>query len=127
MRIMSAVHPTDNQKRVLAKLMAAPTPAVGAQAVSGDANLIAARNMLMKMGLITFANGEATVTDRGMQVASDENVIDQSGELTPAGQELAFTNSRGQADQDQAGGSPPPDPAAPPRMESFSLLKQLLR
>lgn len=128
MRIMSAVHPTDNQKRVLAKIIAAPTPAVGAQSISGDANLIAARNMLMKMGLITFASGEANVTDSGMQVAADENVTDESGQLTQVGQELAYTDALGKSDSDQAGGSPATEVNPPPQqMESFRLLKQLLR
>jgi hypothetical protein len=138
MRIMSAVHPTANQKRVLAKIAASPTPAVAAQEISKDANLVAARNMLMKMGVITFATGQAALTDRGTQISTEENIIDQSGQLTPAGQELAYTSSQGTPDKDQTGkpvqqatpaGQPPT--GAPPggglSLESFSLLKELLR
>jgi hypothetical protein len=132
MRLLSAVHPTTNQKRVLAKILAAPTPTVAGEEISKDANLVAARNMLMKLGVITFANNEATLTDRGQQIAVDENIADQSGQLTQVGQQLAYTNAQNQQDGDQAG-APPQQPEAPapdaggmPSLESHSLLKHLL-
>jgi predicted methyltransferase len=132
MRLLSAVHPTTNQKRVLAKILAAPTPTVAGEEISKDANLVAARNMLMKLGIITFANNEAALTDRGTQVAAEENIADQSGQLTPTGQQLAYTNAQGQTDSDQAGGAaqqqPAPDMGLDAGMptESLALLKQLL-
>lgn len=132
---MSAVHPTSNQKRVLAKIAAAPTPTVAASEISSDANMVSARNMLMKLGMISFSNNEAALTDKGTEVATDENIIDQSGQLTQAGQKLAFTDSNGTEDKDTAGQQPPEAGAPPPPgpdaggdvpMESVSLLKQLL-
>lgn len=128
MRLLSAVHPTVNQKRVLAKILASPTPSVAAQQVSGDANLVAARNMLMKLGMITFSNGEAALTQSGLQIASDEGIADQSGGLTDVGQKLAHTDPTAKQDSDPAGA--PPGGAAPqepqmPMPESFSL-KQFL-
>lgn len=133
MRIMSAVHPTANQKRVLAKIVASPTPTVAAEQISNDANIVAARNMLMKMGIITLANNEAALTDRGKEVATDENIIDQSGQLTSTGEKLAYTDTNGMDDDDNAGQlTPPTDSAEPPPpggdipFESVSLLKQLL-
>lgn len=127
MRLLSAVHPTTSQKRVLAKIAAAPTPTVAGEEISKDANLVAARNMLMKLGVISFADGEAILTDRGTQIAADENIVGQDGQLTPAGEKLAFTNTAGQPDADHAG-----QPSQQPvddgmSLESFSLLKQLLR
>lgn len=107
MRLLTAVHPTDNQKRVLALIANAATPSVAAQSISTDANLVAARNMLMKLGAITFSNGEAEMTDRGTKVATDENIIDQSGQLTPAGQQLVGSDTQGQPKKDQE--TPPAD------------------
>lgn len=145
MRLMSAVHPTTNQKRVLAKIAAAPTPVVAGTEISKDANLVAARNLLMKLGLITFADGSAEMTEKGQQVAADENIVDQSGELSSVGQELAYTDAQGNKTGDQAAATPPAPPPgadqAMPQMgggqqaaggddglslESFSLLKELL-
>lgn len=138
MRIMSAVHPTANQKRVLAKIAAAPTPMVAGEEISKDANLVAARNMLMKLGVITFTNKEAALTDSGTQIATEENIIDQSGQLTATGKQLAYTNTQGESDSDQAagpdqvdqsppGGAMPPPPEGGLSLEGYSLLKQLLR
>jgi hypothetical protein len=131
MRLLSAVHPTTNQKRVLAKILAAPTPTVAGAEISKDANLVAARNMLMKLGVISFANNEATLTDRGTQIAAEENISDQAGQLTPAGQQLAYTNSRDKPDSDQASGTQPqqsaPDTSLDMPTESMKLLKQFLR
>lgn len=144
MRIMSAVHPTDNQKRVLAKISAAPTPKVAGEEISKDPNMVAARDMLVKLQIISMQSGEAQLTDSGRQVSQDENIIDQNGQLTKTGEALAFTSPQGQPDNDtsgQAADSQPAqqapvamDPSQPQGgssssapMESFSLLKQLLR
>lgn len=115
MRILPSIRPTDNQRRVIARIIASPTPAVAGEAISGDVNLVAARNMLMKLGAITYAEGQAELTDRGMQIAVEENIASETGELTPSGQKLAFTHPNGQPVKDQ------------PTSESFSLLKELLR
>ena len=115
MRINQAIHPTYNQKRVLAKIIAAPTPTVAAQSIIGDQNLVAARSALMKLGLVTLSNGESSVTDRGIQVATDENIVDAGGELSQVGQELAYGDV-----------AQPAGPVQQAPMESFSLLKELL-
>lgn len=130
MRLLSAVHPTMNQKRVLAKIIAAPTATVASEELSKDPNLVAARNMLMRLGVISLVNNEATLTDKGQQIATEENICDQSGQLTHVGQQLAYTNSRNQPDGDQAA-APQQQPRAPaaggmPSLESHSLLKHLL-
>lgn len=143
MRIISAVHPSDNQKRVLAKIASAATPKVAGEQLSNDANIVAARNMLMKLGLITFSSGEAAFTDKGTQVAQDENIIDQNGQLTATGKALAFSTPGGAEDPNAEGNTgdmaPPEqelapqddgqlgDPNAEPALESFKLLKQFLR
>lgn len=115
MRILSAVHPTTNQKRVIAKVIAAPTPSVAAEEISKNANMVAARNMLMKLGALSLVNGEATLTQAGMQIATDENIADQGGGLTPTGEQLAYDT------QDNA------QPADDQWTEGVISLKELLR
>ena len=123
MRILSAVHPTSFQKQVICRIAAATTPMTAASYVSAGANMVAARNMLMKLGLIEFGSSGATLTDRGTQVAQDEGLIDASGNLTPSGQQLAGMATSQSTPQDQLD-----DPGLDDlNVESFSLLKQLLR
>lgn len=122
MRLLSAIHPSTNQCRVLARIVAAPTASVAAAEISKNANLVAARNMLMNLGVIQFADGEAVLTDRGTQIASDENIIDQMGQLTDKGKRLAFSH-----DGSQIGDQMNQPPGEDISLESFVLLKELFR
>lgn len=117
MHVLSTIRPTENQKRVLAKIISSPTPTVAGDAISSGQGIVAARNMLMKLGLITLTNGTAAVTDRGTQVATAENIIDQGGQLTTIGKELAFSKDSGEADTEAQKNSP---------MESFALIRELI-
>ena len=100
MRILSAIRPSSSQKRVMAKIVASPTPKVAGEQTSGDANMVQARNMLVKLGVVAFNNGEASLTTNGLQIAADENIIDSTGQLTDAGQALAYSNTQGTPDTD---------------------------
>jgi hypothetical protein len=121
MRTLATINLSDNQKRVLCKAVAAPTPKVAAQEVSNSENLIASRDQLIKLGLLNFTPNGASVTDKGMQVLKDEALVDETGQLSPDGDELAHTDAHGkpvsgQATQppatsdvtgDELGGAPP--------------------
>lgn len=117
MRLLSTIRLNDNQKRVLAKIAAAPTPTVAGEEISKETNLVAARNMLMKLGIITFVDNRAEITDKGQALAKEENITDDSGGLTDAGNKLAFTTATGQpedgAQQPAAGGADPMGGADP--------------
>jgi len=100
---------TLNQKTVMAKITAAPTEKVAAEDISHGTNLVSARDMLVRMGMIEFKEAQsASLTDKGRKLAQDENIVDDSGSLTADGQKLV-------------GGD---GPATPP-MESYSLVKSL--
>ena len=134
-RMLTGIHPTENQKRVLAKIIAAPNPKVAGEEISGDENMIAARNILMKLGVITFSAGTAELTDKGQQIAQDENIADESGELTDAGNALVYGEEGAPPQQqstemppEQPGELPPSEPSGNPLgLESFSLLRQLIK
>lgn len=114
MRVLPGVSLTDNQKRVLAKISASPTPKVAGEEVSGDQNLVGARDQLAHLGAIEFVAGEATITDKGMQLAKDANLVDDSGQLTPDGEALAYTSTTGKEDKDKTKQPPTtPPPGAP--------------
>lgn len=118
MRILNTFRPTTIQKQVIAKVAAAATPTVAGDAVSKGANTVSARDTLVKLGVITFSSGEATLTDLGTQIATAENIVDETGGLTQVGQSLAGANE-----------NQPVTTATeqPPTMESFATLKALLR
>lgn len=116
MRILDTFRPSKTQKQVIAKLAGAATPTVGNDAVSMGANTVAARDALVKLGLVTVTNGEAFLTDAGVQLATAENITDESGGLTPEGQKLASSEEINQA----------PDVITQPSMESFAALRSLL-
>ncbi len=99
---------TSNQKAVLAKIVAAPTPKVAAQEISGDRGIVAARDLLIKLGLITFGEGSmAALTASGKKMAVDDDIIDDTGALTPEGKELAAEKNE------------------QPATESYKLIKQI--
>jgi hypothetical protein len=145
-RILSGIHPTDNQKRVLAIIIASPSPKVANEELTGDENLMAARNILMKLGVVTVVAGAAELTDKGTQIAQDERITDETGQLTDLGNELAFGAERPQpGEQPEMPGEVPMPGEEPPMpgnepplggqtmpnepitgLESFSMLRKVL-
>lgn len=146
MKQLDTITLTSNQKRVIAKILAAPTPSVAGEEISGDQNLVGARDQLAKIGAIQFIGGEATLTDVGERLAREDNIVDDNGELTSDGEKLAFTSPSGKSDKDETQappttpppGVPSPTPAtiAPgeeltmshtPKYERLQLLREMFR
>lgn len=105
-RIVPVINPTENQKSVLAKIKAAATPKTAAQDISEDPNLAAARDMLVRMGMITLDTEGAVITEEGEQLMVDQGLVDESGELTEDGQKAAYGEEQ-------------------PPMEGYSFIKVL--
>jgi hypothetical protein len=101
-RVLTTIHLTDTQKKILALIDQAPSDAAAGMAVSTDRQVAANRDTLVDLGLITYSDGRATITDKGREIMSDENV---SG-----------------ADVETPGEEAPAEPSA---FESLSLLKSL--
>lgn len=105
-RFIQNIKLTDHQKEVIAKIVSAPTEKVAANDISQGRNLVGARDLLVQLGLIEFKDNEsARLTDKGRTVATEENIIDDSGALTDDGRQFL-------------GAEQPP-------MESFSFIKKL--
>lgn len=92
MRVLNTIRLTNNQKRVIARIAAAPTAKVASEKISSDQNIITARNELMKLGLITFNPSQATITNKGQLIAQQENILDDTGQLTPEGEKFAYSS-----------------------------------
>lgn len=140
MRLLSTLRPTQNQMIVLAKIVASQdVPARAAAEISTNTNMIAARNLLMKLNAITYTDNSASLTDIGQQLAREQNIVDESGQLTEEGNKLAASTADGKqpkeappAQDNSMSGMPPPDMGNDlnppmPGMESFSpLFKNIL-
>ncbi len=88
-RIVPVTHPTESQKSVMSKIVAAATSQLAAADISGTPNLVAARDMLEKMGLIYLDDEGAHLTDQGNEVMINQNLVSPGGGLTDDGQEAA--------------------------------------
>lgn len=125
MRLLSTIHPSTTQRKVLAIIASAATPKLAVANLNVSQNLIAARDILAKLGIITFDQSQAALTSAGHQLAVDENIIDQSGQLTDDGSALVSTDGP-QAQQPMQPEPAPTEPGPDVSLESFSLLKELL-
>lgn len=132
------IHLSDTQKSVLATVKAAPTPQLGFEALMKspediDDNVTAARDTLADLGLITLGDGTIELTDEGEQVMQDENLTDETGELTPDGQALVITDKEtepatepemGMGMGSDMGGMPPLNMSHTFTFGSLTLLKE---
>jgi hypothetical protein len=92
MRMLSTIQPTQHQLTVLAIIAAnQEKPLIARKLLSHNQNLIAARNLLMQWNAVEVSTGKITLTDIGRTIAIDNNIIDDSGQLTDDGQQLLPT------------------------------------
>lgn len=125
MRLLNTIHPSETQKQVIALILAAANPTIAGDDISKTPNLVAARNMLAKLGVINFDMGNAELTDDGAALAVEQNIADESGQLTADGTALIGKNNQQDVPDGTSTGTDMPDDL--PIGESFVLLKSLLK
>ncbi len=92
-RVLKNVRLTKHQKAIIAMIVAAPEGIVPDEDISKDRNHVAARDTLFKVGLIDkSADNEYSVTEKGMDVAKEENIVNDMGSLTPEGEKFAYVS-----------------------------------
>ena len=112
-RVLTNVRLTQHQMTVLAMILASPEGIAPDEDISKGPNLTSARTMLTKLGMITHdGDNKYSVSETGMKVAKDENLIDDMGELTELGNEKAYADDK-KAPTVSAGPSGPDDMPAP--------------
>ncbi|MGZ8924304.1 MAG: hypothetical protein ACXW2E_00340 [Nitrososphaeraceae archaeon] len=135
MKVLHTLRPTKNQLTVMAMIIAFQDhPVKASSMISSNVNLVAARNMLMKLRAIIFTDNKAELTDVGLRIAKEQNIIDDSGQLTDDGNQLLPDNQTSVSSSDLPNGeltdttgldAMPDSPS--PHLESFSILfKQLI-
>ena len=109
------------QKYVLSKLIAVETPLNAYEAVSRGKNVVAARDMLTKLGLMTFSENDAQITEQGKEAMRKENLLDEMGELTEEGQIWGFANSPEEAAQAEHAQTGKPEAPVDPSQQQDPL------
>jgi hypothetical protein len=138
MKHLPAIKLTNNQKSVLAIIANnANNPLNAAQQLTNGANIIGARNLLMKLGTIEVTIDSAKLTDKGQVLAQQNNITDEGGNLTDLGRSLLpqdgqqpdnqdsidiDTNTPGMGDQGMTAGPPMDSDDLFDTVESFSPL-----
>lgn len=104
--IVNNVRLSDHQKAVLATLLGRheqKTALVDLTSSANEANkqnLTSALQQLQKMGMVNVSpDSSITVSQKGMQMMSSENLADQSGQLSPEGQKYVTMFSPENADK----------------------------
>lgn len=131
-RVIRTLHLSDFQKKVMVIIKSAPTPQVAFEELQKQPpdernNIVGARNLLQKLGLINVGAGTLEITQEGEQVMADEYLIDEMGELTPEALSLvddASGNKEADGDMsgDDFGDTEPQQPETSP-FESLSLVR----
>lgn len=111
-RILTTIHLSDIQKETLAKVKAAASPEMAWETIykgpdDTDNNMAGARDVLGDLGLLTIGEGTIELTSKGEDVMRGANLLDDMGELTDEGRELA-----GRGTDEKSTAAPPP--ATPP-------------
>ncbi len=89
-RTFNTLRLTDNQKKVMTRIMSSATEKLAAQEISKGRALITARDILVKLQMIDFRDGYAALTSDGEQLMKDYNLTDETGQLTDDGNEFAY-------------------------------------
>lgn len=130
---LTSITLTNNQKQLLVRMQMAPTPLLAGKEVRNGQQSMEAARVLIDLGLIEYGDEKANVTDLGKQQMRDENLIDQSDQLTPYGDQVKNSQTAGtqtapppESQEPSASPSPSaPTDSADNTWESFDLLRTL--
>jgi hypothetical protein len=77
---------TDNQKGTLISVHASATPQQSYEATNGTSNSIAARNDLIRMGMLQQNGNQVILTQKGNAALLSNNLVDNTGQITEEGE-----------------------------------------
>lgn len=90
-RTLNNVLLSEAQKFILTKLLLPEaTPLTSYSSISAGKNIVANRDILVKLGMLTLGDNEAEITDTGIAALKNEGLVDDSGELSDLGQRYAY-------------------------------------
>ena len=80
--------PTEHQRGVIAKIAVADTPQLAYDHIARGVKLNTAAEALARMGFISILDGEASLTDAGLELGKAQALIDEMGEPTDEAREV---------------------------------------
>jgi len=131
-RIVKNYSLTDAQKEVLTRTINAANPKVAGAEIAGKPKHVTARDMLAKYGLIDWDKdtGALEVTEKGIETMQNENLVDETGELTDEGKKYAYDADEQQPptakDSTDVGASPMEQPTEQPMESIFMQIAETL-
>ncbi len=91
-RVLTQVRLTNHQKKVLATIIMSGEDRVHDEQISGDRNMVGAREFLMRLGWIEHLEDDwIGITEKGKEIAEQEHLT-QDGQLTDEGTAAATAN-----------------------------------
>lgn len=107
-QVLTNIQLSQAQKLILSKLMLPEkTPLTSYEQVSSGRNMVANRDTLVQLGMITVGDNTAEITDKGQNAARNENLVDDMGTLTSQGETYAYAKDLNDiADMDQQNNEP---------------------
>lgn len=95
---------TNTQKSVLLSIYTAATPEMAYEAMTGSDNVAQAGQQLRSMGLINVdsSGSRAGVTDTGQEALTNNNLVDDTGQVTEEGQQMVDQQTQVKADFENA-------------------------
>lgn len=90
-RTLGNVLLSEAQKFILTKLLLPDsTPLLGYQNISVGKNIVANRDVLVKLGMLTLGDNEAEITEAGTEALRNEGLVDEAGQLSDLGERYAY-------------------------------------
>ena len=111
-QVLTNVRLSHAQKYILAKLLLPnQTPLTAYGHVSTGKNVVANRDVLVKLGMVLVGENEAEITDKGIDAMKNANLADETGALTPEGEKYGYAKSLKDIEKIAADAQPPETPA----------------
>lgn len=84
---------SDNQKTILIVASISSTPTQAYEFTIGNLGLVIARNLLAKLGLVSISANQMYITEKGNQELINNNLIDETGQITDDARNLLKNNN----------------------------------
>lgn len=103
-KFQAPVQLSDVQVQTLMLIMFAPTPGAGLDTLKTNQKAYLAGQVLSSKGLIQSTGDGIQITDKGLEMLDQMNVIDKQGQRTPYGEEeftkaVSLNNSQSQTSE----------------------------
>jgi len=90
-QILTNIQLSQAQKLILSKLMLPEkTPLTSYEQVTTGENMVANLDTLVQLGMVIVGNNAAEITQKGIDAAKNENLVDEMGTLTQDGEKYAY-------------------------------------